>query len=55
VRNRDEVNGTRVMVNYRSPVDTSAMTQAQLDKVMIGLKPKGDGNAMKGRNKEMGN
>lgn len=52
VRNPD--GGTKVMVNYRSPVDTSAVTQAQMDKVLIGLKMKGDGNAMKGRNKELG-
>lgn len=52
VRNPD--GGTKVMVNYRSPVDNSAVTQAQMDKVLIGLKMKGDGNAMKGRNKELG-
>ncbi|XP_065348718.1 brachyurin-like isoform X2 [Cloeon dipterum] len=40
------------MRNVRNPVDTSAITPAQFDKIRVRLRPRGDGIAIKGRRRE---
>ncbi|CAB3385178.1 Hypothetical predicted protein [Cloeon dipterum] len=43
---------TTTMSNVRNPVDTSAITPAQFDKIRVRLRPRGDGIAIKGRRRE---
>ncbi|XP_065348717.1 serine protease 1-like isoform X1 [Cloeon dipterum] len=49
---RSTDNYTSTMKMTRSPEDTSELTVNELDKILITLRPRGDGNAIRGKNRE---